>query len=132
MTIGTFGWFDLSTDDVGRAADFYAALFGWQCRTDQANGGVYHRLSSDGRDVASLYQIDGRARARGMRAHWTPYVAVASVDASVARVTSADGTVLVRPFDVTHASSGRIARISLVADPGGAVLGLWENGRTTG
>lgn len=126
METGRFVWHDLASEDVERAADFYAAAFGWQCRTAQANGGVYLRLSVGGRDVASLYRIGERARERGMRAHWTPYVAVRSIDAAAAQTVSAGGTVLVRPFEVVEPGACVVARIAMIADPDGAIFGLWE------
>jgi predicted enzyme related to lactoylglutathione lyase len=126
MNTRPFGWHDLACDDVARAAEFYSAAFDWRCRAAQANGGVYHRLSAGGRDVASLYRIGAPARERGQRPHWTSYICVESVDAALARAVAAGGTVLVRPFDVVDPGAGRIARIALVADPQGAAFGLWE------
>jgi predicted enzyme related to lactoylglutathione lyase len=126
MKPGFFGWHDLASDDVERAAAFYAATFGWQCRPAHANGGVFHFLSSGGRDFASLYRIGGPARARGLTAHWTPYVAVPSVHAAVDRVVDAGGGVAVQPFDVAMPGLPRMARIALAGDPDGATFGLWE------
>ena len=87
---------------------------------------VFHRLLSDGREIASLYRIGETARARGMRPHWTSYIHVPSVDAAAARAELAGGTVLVRPFDIGAPGVRRITRIALIADPDGAVFGLWD------
>lgn len=121
-----FGWHDLACDDVARAADFYAATFGWQCRAARANGGVYHRLSTGGRDVASLYRISAPANANRLRPHWTSYICVSSVDESAATAVRVGGTVLVRPFNIVDDSKAPVARIALIADPQGATFGLWE------
>lgn len=127
MVPGTFVWQDLASDDVDRAAAFYAAMFGWQCRTAQANGGVFHRLSLEGRDIASLYRIGEAARMRGMRPHWTSYISVPSVDEAAARAEANGGAVLVQPLDIGAPGALRLARIALIGDPDGAVLGLWES-----
>lgn len=129
MEPGAFVWHDLACDDVERAADFYGAMFGWQCRAAKANGGVFHRLSLEGRDIASLYRIGRSAGMRGVRPHWTSYVRVASVDAAAARAEAIGGRLLVRPFDI-GAEARHIARIALSADPDGAVIGLWESPRS--
>lgn len=127
METGSFVWQDLASDDVERAANFYAAMFGWQCREAQANGGVFHRLSLDGRDIASIYRIGEAARMRGMRPHWTSYISVPSVDEAAARAEANGGSVLVQPLDIGAPGAHRLARIALIGDPDGAVLGLWEN-----
>lgn len=127
MEPGTFVWQDLASDDIERAAAFYAAMFGWQCRAAQANGGVFHRLSLDGRDVASLYRIGEAARMRGMRPHWTSYVCVPSVDEAAARAEANGGAVLVRPLDIGAPGARRLVRFALIGDPDRAVLGLWEH-----
>ena len=124
---GTFRWHDLATKDVDRSAAFYGAAFGWQCRVAHANGGTFHRLSLDGRDVGSLYRIDAAARERGLRAHWTSYVAVRSVEATAARATAAGGHVLVRPFSIVEPGGAEIARIALLSDGNGAQFGIWED-----
>ena len=126
MKSGTFVWHDLATDDVERAAGFYAAMFGWRCRAVRANGGVFHSLSSDGQEIASLYRIGEPAHARRMRPHWTSYVSVPSVDAAAACAEAAGGTVLVQPLDIGAPDARRIARLALIGDPDGAVVGLWE------
>ncbi len=126
MEPGTFVWQDLASDDVERAAAFYAAMFGWQSRTARANGGVFHRLSLGGRDIASLYRIGEAARMRGMRPHWTSYICVPSVDEAAARAAANGGAVLVRPLDIGAPGVHRHARIALIGDPDRAVLGLWE------
>jgi uncharacterized protein len=54
-------------------------------------------------------------------AMWNTYVAVADADASAAKVTEAGGTVFMPPFDVMDAG-----RMAVVADPEGAMFGLWQ------
>ena len=55
-----------------------------------------------------------------MPPHWLSYVTVASADGSAARAADLGGTVHAGPFDVGA------RRMAVVADPTGAMLGLWE------
>jgi predicted enzyme related to lactoylglutathione lyase len=52
---------------------------------------------------------------------WSTYVDVASVDDTLATATAAGGTVIAEAMDVPGAG-----RLAVLADPEGAVIGLWE------
>jgi uncharacterized protein len=52
---------------------------------------------------------------------WGTYIWVESADDTVARATDAGGSVIVEPFDLLDA-----ARTAVVADPAGAVFGVWQ------
>jgi predicted enzyme related to lactoylglutathione lyase len=118
-----FCWLDLAATDATEARAFYAAAFGWDFVEQPANGGVFTRCRAGGRDVASLYALRRAERERGVPSHWTPYLCVADVDAAARRVADCGGRVLVRPFAVDG-----MARIALVADAVGALVGLWQGG----
>jgi len=112
---------DLAAADARRAADFYAGLCGWQTQRQRANGGEYFHFIAGGETVASLYQLDSKQLAAGVPSHWTPYVGVADIDAAARRAAALGGSVVVESFRVEGA-----ARIGLVTDAAGALLGLWE------
>ena len=118
---GRFCWVDLAATDASRAIDFYSGLFGWSAATQQANGGSFVRLSQDGRDVGSLYQLQRAAQKAGVISHWTPYVRVEDAGAACARSVELGGRVAVAPFDVEG-----VARIAVIVDPVGASFGIWE------
>lgn len=119
---GSFIWHDLAAADTAAAVDFYRAVFGWTALTEYANGGRFIRLRSDGHDVGSMYALSRQERELGVPSHWTPYVCVESVEATTRSVEAAGGVTLVRPFEVEG-----VARIALIADTLGAVMGLWES-----
>lgn len=121
---GSFCWVDLAATDAPRAIDFYAGLFGWAAHPQRANGGTFVRLSHEGRDVGSLYQLGTAARDAGATSHWTPYVAAHDVETVSRRATELGGSVLVDPFAVDG-----VARIALLGDPVGAAFGVWEKAR---
>lgn len=116
-----FCWHDLAAADPAAALRFYEAAFGWTPTVQHANGGCFVRLQSGGEDVASMYPLSRAQLERGVPSHWTPYVRVAGLEAAAGRVRDSGGRVIVPPFAVDG-----IARIALIADPAGALLGLWE------
>jgi predicted enzyme related to lactoylglutathione lyase len=119
---GKFIWHDLAAADSAAALDFYRAVFGWTAVTEYANGGEFIRLQRDGHTVGSMYSLSRREREYGVPSHWTPYVGVECLDAATRRVEAAGGVILVRPFEVDA-----VARIAVVMDTLGCVLGLWES-----
>jgi predicted enzyme related to lactoylglutathione lyase len=121
LSPGRFIWHDLAAADQAAALDFYGAVFGWTATVERANGGSFVRLQSGGHDVGSMYALSRKEREHGVPSHWTPYVRVGRINETVSRVDHAGGAVLVKPFEVDGT-----ARIALIADASGAVLGLWE------
>jgi predicted enzyme related to lactoylglutathione lyase len=119
--VGAFCWLDLAATDVARAKLFYAQAFGWAFSEQQANGGSFTRCLAGGRDVASLYQLSRVQMERGVPSHWTPYLRVASADAAARRIVALGGRLVVAPFDVQGT-----ARIALIEDAVGALVGLWQ------
>ncbi len=116
-----FCWVDLAATDAQAARRFYAAVFGWTFQQQQANGGVFTRCRAAGHDVGSMYQLGRAEREHGVPSHWTPYLRVEQADAAAQRAIEFGGRLLVAPFDVAG-----IARIALVQDAVGALVGLWQ------
>jgi predicted enzyme related to lactoylglutathione lyase len=127
---GTFSWADLAAHDAGAAERFYTALFGWTARHDRFGPGddeVYVMLLKDERAVAALYAMDEAQKAEHVPSAWLSYVTVEDVAASTARARELGGVVLSEVFDVMD-----YGRMALLADPGGALLALWEPGAHIG
>lgn len=118
---GRFCWVDLAATDAASATAFYGELFGWAAKDEPALGGSFTRLSLNGRDVGSLYQLSTRHRDQGVPSHWTPYIEVKDVDATARRVPALGGAVLVPPLTFPGH-----ARIALILDSVGAQVGLWQ------
>ena len=118
---GVFCWVDLAATDEVRARQFYADTFGWTFVDQRANGGRFTRCFAGDRALGSVYPLRRSAIELGVPSHWTPYICVAGVDASVHRVARAGGRLVVAPFDVEGT-----ARIARVEDAIGALGGLWE------
>ena len=104
---------ELQVADVARCRAFYAAAFGWTARPATAD---YEWLDLGGPVTGGLM-----ARKPDRPAGLTVFLAVTDLDAALARVCAAGGTVAQAPKVV--AGHGRYA---LVLDPEGNRLGLWE------
>jgi predicted enzyme related to lactoylglutathione lyase len=119
---GVPNWVDLATSDQAASKEFYGGLFGWTYDDlDMGDGATYSMAQLHGRAVAAVAPMPRDLAAQGVPPHWQMYVAAPDVDAATAEVAGAGGTVLAGPFDVFEAG-----RMSVIADPLGAVFHLWQ------
>lgn len=113
---GTFSWADLSTSDADGAKAFYGGLFGWEFEDNEIpGGGVYTMCHVQSDAVAAIVQQDQQP------GHWNNYVSVANADETAAKAQQLGANVFEKPFDVMDAG-----RMAVFADPGGAMLCVWE------
>ena len=108
-------WLDLWTGDVGRAAEFYRTVVGYEVIPLQQEGlrkGVH--LVSGGFVRAGIMQ---KKDARDSSV-WLPYLRVADAAATVSKARAAGGKVIREPVSV-----GR-AIVAIIADPTGAPVGI--------
>ena len=117
---GSFCWVELVANDAPEAGRFYQDVFGWEKREiPMGPDSVYTIFQQDGRDVAAMY---GRGpEERVGPPHWRSYVAVESADESAARAVELGADVVAPPFDVSD-----VGRMTLLRDPSGATVALWE------
>jgi len=113
---GRPSWVDLGVPDPRKAATFYSQLFGWDVQQGPPESGGYAIAHLRGKAVAGL----GPQQNPGPPV-WTTYVNVDSADDTAAKVKASGGTVFMEPFDVMD-----VGRMAIVADAGGAALGLWQ------
>lgn len=120
---GTPCWVDLGADDPAKARAFYSALFGWDIEVTGPETGEYGLASVGGKQVAGV----GGKQSPDQPTVWTTYIASTDADATVDKAKSAGGQVFMEPMDVMD-----VGRMAIVADPGGAVFGIWQAGSHTG
>lgn len=119
---GAFCWCDLATVDLAGARDFYTALFGWRYQDmTMDSGDVYVIADGPSGDVCGLYEQIPEQIQAGVPPCWTSYVAVNSVDETVAATVAGGGALLAGPFDIPE--TGRMATL---ADPQGASFSVWQ------
>jgi predicted enzyme related to lactoylglutathione lyase len=119
---GVPSWVDLGSPDPQTAADFYSALFGWECPEGPPETGGYRVCTIEGIPVAGL----GPAQNPGPPV-WASYVNVESADAVTELIGPNGGTVIMPPMDVMD-----FGRMAVYADPIGAVISVWEPGTHPG
>lgn len=119
---GEWIWALYQSPAAERAAAFYQDLGGYEIVVDEGRFTVPHfLLVAQGYARASLLQIpDGNTR---LQPGWLYFIRVADLDAQLAEAGRLGGRTLVAPR--SDLLDGRIA---VIADPGGAPLGLmqWE------
>jgi predicted enzyme related to lactoylglutathione lyase len=119
---GTISWTDLATSDQDAAKEFYGGLFGWDYEDQPIDENTTYSMAKlGGRSAAAISPQQQGESEQGIPPHWNVYVSVDDVDAASEQVGENGGTLLAGPFDVFDAG-----RMSVIADPGGAVLCLWQ------
>jgi uncharacterized protein len=115
---GTPNWVDLQTTDPDAAKAFYSGLFD---EVPMGESATYSIAQLDGDSVAAIGPQDPQAAQAGAPPMWNTYIAVDSVDDTVAKVAAAGGQVLMEPADVMDAG-----RMALVLDPAGVAVAAWQ------
>src|SRR3712207_2784899 len=113
--------------DPEQAVAFYTEVFGWEAEETMGinSPGRYYLCRLRGRDVAAVGSQrggGGSILAAGGNYNW-----VEGADEPVTMVTDAGGDVIMEPFDLLGA-----ARVAVLADPAGAVFGIWQPGEHRG
>jgi predicted enzyme related to lactoylglutathione lyase len=118
---GTFCWMDLTTTDVAATKAFYSALYGWETEDIPAGGGASSTMCRlGGHAVAAMYeQPVEQGSAEPPR--WSSHISVDEVDAVAGKARDLGASVITEPFDAEDAG-----RISVIQDPTGAVVCLWQ------
>jgi uncharacterized protein len=111
--VGVPCWIDSSQPDLEAAARFYGGVFGWEFEEQMPGRYLVARLH--GLDVA------GVSLQSGGEAAWNTYIEVDSADWATADAIQLGGKALMLPEDM-----GEAGRMSIVADPQGAVFRMWE------
>jgi len=119
---GTFCWVDLGTTDVPGAKAFYGGLLGWEFEDLPADEGSYTMCRLQGKDVAGIH-----AHREDQGTGWSSNISVDDLDGATAKARELDATVLAEPFEVPGAG-----RSSVLRDPSGAVVSLWQAGGHAG
>jgi predicted enzyme related to lactoylglutathione lyase len=109
---GKFVWFDLLTDDVSLAKNFYGELFGW----DFKKRGSYTVILNNGQAIGGMVKVQPKEGEKGT-ARWIPLLSVDDVDQAVAFVQKAGGTIHEGPVDMPKRGRG-----ALINDPREAPL----------
>lgn len=116
-------WIDLTTSDQGASRTFYTALFGWDAEDPDPELGGYLNFSVGGERVAGCVP----AMPGPPSDVWSVYLATADAERTATAALAAGGAVPAPAMDVRD-----LGRMAIVADPGAAVVGLWQPGTHRG
>jgi predicted enzyme related to lactoylglutathione lyase len=106
-----FVWFHHGSDKPSATVPFYQSLLGWKL--------------AEGPPGMTLFAGDsgpfaGAGPAQGGASGWIPYAQVEDVDAATEKAVTLGGSVL------QAKTRGPAGEFSIVRDPGGAALALWQ------
>ncbi len=105
---------ELQTQDLGKARKFYQGLFDWKLEDTPMEYTLIH--VGEGTGGGMMKNPVPRAPSS-----WLPYVLVADVAASTKRAKELGATILKERTEVPG-----MGWFSVIADPTGAALGLWQ------
>lgn len=112
---GDFIWYELMTPDPEGSRRFYSAVVGWTIE-DRPSGEMDYRMIAAPDGLAGgMMTLTPAMIEGGARACWMGYVGVDNVDATVASITAAGGSIHMPAWDIPG-----VGRIAMVADPQGA------------
>ena len=109
---------ELATTDIDQAKSFYRSLFDWKLNDMDMGGGMSYTLIEVGEGTGGGMM---KHPMPGAPSAWLAYVNVDNVAAATAAAASLGATILREVTEVPNAGS-----FSIIVDPTGAMLGLWQ------
>jgi len=109
--VGSFCFAELHTGDPERMVRFYGALFGWTARQ---LSDTYWMFAAGSTDVVGMR--------RSSLHRWVACLRVGDVETILSRAVDAGLTTIQASIETPG-----VATVTLLLDPEGAVLGLWES-----
>ena len=119
-------WIDTWQADADAAVAFYVGLFGWEVEDTMPPDlpGKHFMCTLRGRDIAA---VASRPEAAPAVSSWGTYVWVESAEETAAKAVDAGGDVIMHPFESLDGG-----RITVIGDPAGAAIGVWQPGTHKG
>ena len=109
---------ELVTTDVKQAKSFYGSLFDWKLEDVPMDGDMTYTIIKVGEGTGGGMM---KHPMQGAPSAWVPYVLVDNVKTSTAKAKSLGAKILRDVDEVPN-----MGMFSIVQDPTGGVIGLWE------
>jgi len=109
---------ELMATDVGKAKAFYGKLFDWKLE-DLDMGDMTYTMIRVGEGTGGGLMKNPMPNASSL---WVAYVEVADVEAATNKAKSLGAKVMKEVAEIKGAGS-----FSIISDPTGAMLGLWQS-----
>lgn len=117
----TWSWNELMTRDVDAAKPFYQAVFGWEYDSmDMGPSGTYHVVRGGEDGLAGMMAMPPGVPDM-VPNHWAVYFTVADLDATIAAINEAGGSIVMEPIDIPN-----IGRSAVAHDPAGGNFNILE------
>jgi predicted enzyme related to lactoylglutathione lyase len=113
-------WVDLLTSDADRSRSFYGELFGWKALEPDPQFGGYFMFTKDDTAVAGGMGSGPESPVSDL---WSVYLTSDDAGRTLAAAASEGGQVLMPVMEVAD-----IGTMGMVADAGGAAVGIWQPG----
>jgi predicted enzyme related to lactoylglutathione lyase len=108
---------ELHSNDLKKAKDFYAKLFGWKLKDEPMPDGTYTMIDVGGGTGGGMMANP----APGTPSHWMAYVGVDDINASTKRAKELGAKVMMDVKEV-----GEFGWMSVITDPTGATIAMWK------
>lgn len=119
---GTFCWADVSSTNVDKTINFMKELMGWtSVAMPMGDGMDYTMFYLDGKEVAAAAPMMPDMVKNGVPSSWSNYIKVDDVDVITKKAEELGAKIVMPVMDVFDSG-----RMSMIADPTGAVVGLWQ------
>ncbi|HVP63172.1 MAG TPA: VOC family protein [Myxococcaceae bacterium] len=112
---------ELQTTDLKKARDFYSRLLEWKLEDAQLPGSGTYTMIGVGEGTGGGMMA---TQSPGVPSHWLAYVNVDDVASATRKAKDLGAKVVV---DVTPVAD--MGKFSIIVDPTGAQLGLWQTTR---
>jgi len=118
---GEICWYELTTQNVEQAKEFYQGLFGWNLEKSKVSPIDYTEIHLGQKAIGGMMQItkEWGEGWENIPAHWMTYIAVDNCDETIEKIKMNGGGVCVSPFDAPG-----VGRMSVVNDPSGATFSV--------
>jgi len=121
-SLGKYCWYELMTTDTEAAGKFYSHVVGWNLFEPGGPHAGYTLFQVGDQGIGGMMKLPEEACKAGARPGWMGYIWVPEVEAALAKVVAAGGTVHKEPADIPQ-----IGRFAVVSDPQGANFVLFRH-----
>jgi predicted enzyme related to lactoylglutathione lyase len=118
-----FTWYELCTNDMDKAVNFYKKVVGWDVRDAGMPGFKYMLFGKNGKDVGGMMTWAGSG-APEMPPQWMGHIHTSKLDEELKAVTADGGAILKPAQDIPG-----VGRFAVVTDPQKVMYMLFEPGR---
>lgn len=110
---------ELNTTDVAKAKDFYGKLFNWKLQDTPMDQGMTYTLINVGEGTGGGMM---KQMMPGCPSSWLSYVLVDDIKSATQKARDLGANVMKDSMEVPN-----MGWLSIITDPTGAMLGLWQN-----